>query len=407
MSDGTSYQLKFQTVKDVGAQLREIVELKMRGAALAMVHELFEQELDQLCGARFSRKNDSLCHRGGSDPGSIKFQGERVSISKPRVRRDGREVELQTYSSLQGYDILCEKVMNHMVAGVSTRDYDGLLDEVSGSLGLKKSSVSRAFVRASKGALDEINSRNLSEPRFASIMVDGVGFGDRTVIAALGITINGQKMILGLREGASENWEIARDLFENLIARGLKPDQPMLFVTDGSKALKKAIRKTFGQAPIQRCVRHKERNIIQYLPEERHLEFRRRWKKLHGLNDFATAEREYDDLVHWLGHISSAALTSLEEAERETLTVIKLNIPPMLKKTLLSTNALESTFSMMKPKTARVKNWRSGPDQVLRWAATTLLEAETRFNKIHGFLHIPKLIERLEKVKLEKQAEVA
>ena len=154
-------------------------------------------------------------------------------------------------------------------------------------------------------------------------------------------------------------------------------------------------------------MRHKERNIIQYLPDERHLEFRRRWRKLHGLNDFATAEREYEDLLYWLGHISTAALSSLEEAERETLTVIKLNIPPMLKKTLLSTNALESTFSIMKPKTARVKNWRSGPDQVLRWAAPTLLEAENRFNKVHGYLHLPKLVESLEKAKLEKQTEVA
>jgi hypothetical protein len=164
--------------------------------------------------------------------------------------------------------------------------------------------MSQAFIRASRGALDEVNSRSLGRYNFASFMVDGVGFAERTVVVALGITATGEKLILGLREGESENWEVAKDLFESLVARGLRSDQPMLFVIDGSKALRKAINKVFGKAPVQRCVRHKERNVISYLPSDRVLEFRRRWKKLHAMSDYASAKREYDDLVHWLGHIN-------------------------------------------------------------------------------------------------------
>jgi transposase-like protein len=282
-----------------------------------------------------------------------------------------------------------------------------LLDDVAGGTGLSKSAVSSAFVKASRGALDELNSRDLSQYCFVSIMIDGIGFGDRTVVAALGITVTGQKLLLGLREGETENWEVARDLLESLIARGLKHDQPILFVIDGGKALKKAILKVFGPSPIQRCVRHKERNILRYLPEDRHIEFRRRWKKLHAMNDLAAAMKEYDELVHWLGHINHAALQSLEEAGRETLTVIKLNIPPLLKATLLSTNPIESMFSIQKPKVSRIKNWRSGPNQVLRWAATTLLAAEKRFKKVKGFMHIPKLVEELKTFSVELKKEVA
>lgn len=279
----TSHQLKFQSVT---SQIREHVEAQLRGAVLSTIYELFRQEIDQLCGPRFARKGEEFAHRAGSDPGSILAQGQRVKVKKPRAKRGGEEVELQTYLALQNYDALSSKVMGQMLTGTSTRDYDKVIEELSGGMGLSKSSVSEAFVRASKGALDEVNSRDLTAHEFVSIMVDGVGFADRTVIAALGITTAGKKLLLGLREGETENWEVARDLFESLVARGLKTDYPMLFVIDGGKALKKAILKIFGEMPIQRCVRHKERNVIRYLPEDRHIEFRRRWKKIHSMADY-------------------------------------------------------------------------------------------------------------------------
>jgi putative transposase len=402
------YQFSFQEIKDSREQIREVIEGRLRTAVLDMVYELFDQEVSSLCGPKYSRDSEAV--RNGSDPGSVILQGQRVSVRKPRVKRAGKDVKLESYSALREYDMLCERVREHMIRGVSTRDYEPLLEEISESSGLKKSSVSKAFVRASKGALDEFNSRDLSEHQFASLMIDGVGFGDRTVVVAMGIKVTGEKMILGLREGNTENWELCRDLFESLISRGLNENQDYLFVIDGSKALRKAINKVFGKdSAVQRCVRHKERNICKYLPKEYHSECRRRWKRLHGSASADIANNEYDELVFWLGRINHAALESLEEACKETMTVIELNIPPLLKKTLLSTNPIESAFSYTDYRVSRVKNWKSGSDQVSRWAATVLLNVEPRFQKIRGALHLPKLIERLQerKTKLEHQKDVA
>lgn len=401
------YQPSFEIVKSVGEQIREIVECQMRHAALNMVYELFNEEVEQLCGDRFSRKGDDGCYRGGSESSSVLVQGQRIKVKKPRVRRDDEEVVLETHSALKNYDILCKRVMKHMMSGVSTRDYEPLLDEVAGGLGLKKSSVSKAFKKASRESLDELNSRDLSTLNLVSLMIDGIGFGDTTVIVVLGIDVFGKKHILGVRQAETENWEVCRDLFESLIDRGLKVTD-YLFVIDGAKALKKAIRKIFGKnSPIQRCVRHKERNIIKYLPKERHKDFYRRWKKLHGLHNYQDAVSEHKGLMNWLGNISHTALSSLEEAEMETLTTAKLGLPNLLRTTLSSTNPIESAFSIAKPKLKRVKNWKSGPDQVARWSASVLLEAEKRFRTIRGHKEIPILIDQLKKLSVENQEQVA
>lgn len=404
----TQYQQSFQLIKDTQEQIREIISCQMRGAALKMLQSLFSEEVSRLCGSSFCRKNTDLCHRGGSDKGSVVLQGQRVAVKKPRIRKGDKEIHLESYDALQSFDLLCEDVMKHMLCGVSTRNYDGLLNEWEGGLGLKKSSVSKAFKMGSQQALEEINGADLSEQKFVAMMIDGVVFGNRTVIVALGITTKGKKIPIGLREGDTENSEVCGDLFASLIERGLDPAQPILFVIDGSKALKKAIRKAFGKiGHIQRCVRHKERNIISYLPRQHHMEFRRRWKRLHAYANYSDAKREYEKLVQWLSHINHAALSSLEEAEMETLTVVRLETPRLLRETLLSTNPLESVFAKVRDKSGRVKNWKSGPDQVSRWAAVTLLEAAKKFRTIRGFQQIPVLIENMKTFPVDLHAEVA
>lgn len=401
-------QYSFQIVKDPGEEIRHLVESEMRGAILKTIYSLFTQEVNGLCGERFARKGEEFCHRAGSDPGSVLANGQRVAIKKPRVKKNGSEQELETYRALRDYDVLSDRVKGHMLAGVSTRDYDSLLEELSGGLGLKKSAVSEAFVKSSKDALDEVNGRDLKAMNISTIMIDGIGFGDRTVVAALGITDKGKKKILGIREGDTENWELCRDLFENLISRGLDPSKPYLFVIDGAKALKKAIRKIFGeQVPIQRCTRHKERNILKYLPEDRHMELRRRWKLIHGSVDYTSAKDEYEKLEGWLDQVNHAAAQSLRESEMETLTVIRLGLPGRLKQTLLSTNPLESAFSVVKPKINRVKNWRSGPDQISRWAAATMLEAEQRIHAIQGHKELPLLHLALQKITIAEEKKLA
>jgi transposase-like protein len=403
-----SDQQKFYLVSNRLGQVREMVEAQMRGALLSMLVKLFTDEVNLLCGPRFSRKNEGILYRGGSDHGSVLAQGRRLQIKKPRVRGDKGEVELHTYAALQNYDMFSQKIMDHMMSGVSTRNYDGLLDEIEGGLGVSKSMVSRAFVNGSKQALETINSRDLSSYRFCSIMIDGIGFGSRTVVAAMGITDKGKKIIIGLREGDTENWEVVRDLLASLTARGLSQNDPLLFVIDGGKALKKAITKVFGKkAFVQRCVRHKERNILQYLPKPYHMEFRRRWKKLHGCADYATAKTEYTALENWLGNINYAALHSLQEAEMETMTVIKIGVPKVLRRSLLSTNPIESAFSRVKSNANRVTNWKTGTDQVSRWAAICLLEAEARFIALPGGAQCGLVIESMKNFFIENQEQFA
>ena len=402
------YQSSFSTIQDPADQIREMIHQQVRGAALSMIQGLLLEEVETLCGKVFSRKEGGQLRRGGSDPGSVLLQGQRVAVKKPRVKKSGKEVELDTYAALQGYDMLQERVVKHMMSGVSTRDYDGLLEEISGGMGLKKSSVSKAFVQGSREALDAINGRDLSSHSWISIMIDGIEFAGSCVIVVLGITTTGKKLILGLKRGETENWEVCKDLLQELFERKLKFDSPILFVLDGSKALKKAVRKVFGDShPIQRCIRHKERNCLKYLPEQYHGEFRRRWKLLHGMSRFDDAKLEYDRLAHWLGNKNQEALASLEEAEMETLTVIQLEAGPLLRKTLASTNPIESAFNRVRARSTRVRNWKSGKDQITRWTASTLLEAEKKFRTIRGHKEIQSFVIELKNFNLQNQLQVA
>jgi len=223
--------------------------------------------------------------------------------------------------------------------------------------------VSRAFISGSKKDLDGINSRDLSSYDFVVVMVDGIEFVSRTVIVGVGITSSGDKFVLGLRVGNSENFK----------GRGLSTTVPLLFVIDGGKALNKAIVNIFGDHHfIQRCVRHKERNILEYLPKKYHYEFRRRWKLIHSMNSFDEAVVEYKNLSLWLRTINIEATASLEESNMETLTALKLRAHGDLRKTLLSTNPIESIFDKVRMYTNRVKRWRSNSDQITRWVASNL-----------------------------------
>ena len=390
------------------SEIRARVHAEMREAALALVHGLFLEEVEQLCGAPFSRKAEGAHYRGGSDPGSVILQGQRIGVKKARVKRLGKDVELKSYAALQGFDLLQERVLRHMMSGVSTRQYDGLLEAVAGGLGLKKSSVSKAFIRGSKQALDAINGRDLSDPQWAVVMIDGIEFAGACVIAALGITIQGKKLILGLKRGDTENSEVCKDLLQALIERGLKPDQPLLFVLDGSKALQKAVRKVFGPGtPIQRCIRHKERNVLGYLSKGNHAEFRRRWKLIHGMTHHSAAEEELKRLGAWLSQRNLEAAESLKEAGGETLTVIALGASGKLRKTLLSTNPIESAFSRVRARTRRVRHWRTRGDQIERWAGTCLLEAEKGFRAIRGAKDLPALMAEIRRTSLTRHQQAA
>ena len=298
--------------------------------------------------------------------------------------------------ALTSRDALDADVKRLLVQGISTRNYDAALTSLSDGLGLKKSAVSSAFQRASKKDLDALNGRPLGDSTFVAVYIDGVGFAEHTCIVAMGVTIDGKKQILGLREGASENAVVVGDLLEELVERGLQICKRALFVLDGSKALRRGVENVFGsQAVVQRCVLHKERNVLSYLPLEWHAETRRRLRAAWGMHSFKDARSALKKVKVWLAKLSESAAASLEEGFDETLTVHRLGVTGTLRRTLVTTNPIESAFDTVKTHARRVKRW-NGVEMVMRWAGSGLALAEQKFRRVKGHAAISQLIKALE-----------
>ena len=390
-------------------QLRESLIDQIRSAVAATAHALVEDEVLQLVGEPWSRKGPSPLRRNGATASTIYLDGEPCSLVRARVRdrNKGCEVPLQSLRALSSRDALDADVKRRLIRGLSTRDYDDALGALSDGLGLKKSAVSAAFVRASKKDLDLLNGRTLAEQTFVAVFIDGTFFADHTCLVALGITQDGKKVVLGVREGASENSALVKDLLADLVERGLALTRRALFVLDGSKALGKAVRETFGrQAVIQRCILHKRRNVLSYLPPSRQAEATRRMNAAWCLANYAEALEELRKVRRWLESISESAAASLGEALEETLTVHRLGVSGALRKTLLTTNPVESAIEVVKHHARRVKRW-NGATMVLRWVGSGLVRAELQFRRVKGHERIQQLVSALENVSLSEGKDVA
>jgi len=390
-------------------QIREALLFQIRGSVADTARQIVEDEVLALVGAPWSRKGDSPLRRGGATQTRIFLDGEPMIIERTRVRDQARNTEhpLRTVDAFSSRDALDEDVQRLLIRGVSTRNYDAALTSLSDGLGLQKSAVSSAFMRASKKDLDAINGRSLSPWTFVAVFIDGVGFAEHTAVVALGITTEGEKKILGVREGATENAELVGDLLSSLEERGLALTRNTLFVIDGSKALSKAITKRFGaRALVQRCVVHKLRNVLSYLPPKWEGEARRRLKAAWGLNDHQEARDELSRVHAWLAGISESAAASLAEGLEETLTVHRLCVRGALRRTLATTNPIESAFDIVRDHARRVKRW-SGTQMVLRWTGSGLLRAEQQFRRVKGHAAIPALIAALENLSLKESKDVA
>lgn len=381
---------------------RELFRAQARESLLKLAESLLEQEACEKAGPRYQRLKPSAdrIRRAGSDPGTVRIGHQRVLIRKQRLKQGQREVPLESYQALRRGDLLTARVLDCMVRGVSTRNYDELLEEIAGGLGLSKSSVSRAFVSASREALEQLQTRDLSREIWGAIHIDAIHFAGRSLVVALGINSQGCKKVLGMKEGSTEGAQVCIDLLQRLIERGLRTDLPFFFVLDGGKGLRKAVREVFGDRfPVQRCLVHKARNLEDYLPKRAHPEARRRWARLRRCERLSDARLELAEIRHWLGLISTEAVSSLDEAGEELLTVFAYGAGHLLRRSLMTTNLIESTFSQVRRITARVKNWShpqsKAKDQVRRWAAIALLNAETKANYVKGYHQLPEVLSRL------------
>jgi putative transposase len=315
---------------------------------------------------------------------------------------DGRaEVRLARYEYFADRDPLSRSVLERMLAGVSTRRYRRTQEPVGAEVeraarSTSKSSVSRTFIERTRVALSELMSRRLDDVRLAVMMIDGLEPQGRCCVVALGITTEGVKIPLGLWEGSTENASVATALLSDLVERGLDPEQGILFVIDAAKALRKAIRAVFGEAPVQRCVRHKERNLLDHLPERERPAVKQRLRRAWAAEEHARALDQLRALAGELERTYPGAAGSLREGMDETLTLTRLGASGNLKRTLESTNPCASMLEIVRPTQRNVKRWSSG-EMALRWTAAAMLEAERQFRKIIGYRDLATLVTAIER----------
>ena len=387
----------------VGAAREGLLALSV-GVGLGVVHELLELEVEEVVGPKGKHNPDRTAGRHGREDGSMTLGGRRVAVRRPRVRTaDGEhELPVETYGYFADRDPLTRAVMDRMLAGVSTRKFAAVGEPVGedverSSSATSRTSVSELFIERTRTALGELMSRRLDDVRLAVMMLDGLDIADRTHVVALGITTDGVKIPLGLWEGSTENATLARTLLADLVERGLDPEQAILFVIDGAKALRRAIKDVFGEhALVHRCHRHKERNVCDLLPERDRDTVRARIRAAWSLTDPELAEQRLELVASELDRTWPDAAGSLREGMADTLTLMRLGITGRLARTLCSTNPCQSMIEIVRYTQRNVKRWQDG-DMRKRWTAAGMLVAEQQFRRIIGYRDLAKLVIAVER----------
>lgn len=369
---------------------------------LEVMGELVDAEVTELAGAKGKHDPNRSVYRHGREDGKVTLGGRRIPVRRPRLRAvagEGgveHEVCLESYDTFASVDLLSEHMVASVLAGLSGRRYHSALEPVgeaveASSSATSQSSVSRRFIAATAERLVAFRSRPLDDQRWLIVFVDGFDFAGHTMVGALGVTADGTKVPLSVVEGSTENATVVRGLITNLRDRGLDVSEGVLFVIDGGKALAKAIGEVFGeQAVIARCRVHKERNVLDHLPEGERLWVRRKLRAAWTNPDAVEAEAALTALAGQLKKVNPDAASSLREGLADTLTVTRLGVTGSLLKTVMSTNPMESMIEIVRDHARNVKHWQGG-DMRLRWAAAGMLAASTQFRRVKGYRQLPAL----------------
>jgi putative transposase len=377
--------------------LRQGVGELIRQAGLRLMDLLMQEEVRELVGERSQRQAERTAHRWGSERGYCVVMGQKVPVERPRVRStEDQEVRLGSYELFHRGEPLTETVWEKLMLGLSTRKYGQAVREFTEAYGLEKSAVSDHFIEASRAKLQEMMERRLHKIRLCALLIDATPFAGQQLVVAMGISQDGRKMILGLRQGATENATVVGELLGDLVTRGLDFSEPRLYILDGGKALTAAVKKHAGESSaIQRCQVHKRRNVLDHLTDEQKPAVAQRLNAAYALEDYAAAKQALNMLHRELMDLNPSAARSWGEGMEETLTVHRLHVPMQLRKTLASTNVIESAFSIVERVCKNVKRWHGG-DQRERWVGSGLLVAQKQFRKVTGHKQIPALLRELE-----------
>jgi putative transposase len=375
----------------------ELLELALR-SGLRVFTTMLEEDRTALCGPRYAHEPDRPASRAGTTPSEVVLGGRKVAIQRPRVRTSAGEVALPTFQTMAATDPLDRRVVEQMLVGVATRQYARSLEPLGPEMesrGTSKSAVSRRFVARTTAQLAAWQSAPLDALDLVALLIDGVHLGDHCLIVALGIAADGQKHALGLWDGSTENTTVCQGLLANLQSRGFRTDRSLLVILDGSKALRKAVRATFGEAAlVQRCQVHKTRNILDYLSDRQRPWAQAILRRAYQSADAKTAQRLLLDLARRLETEYPSAAESVREGLDETLTVLTLNLSARLRRSLATTNAAESLLSRTRHVKRNVKRWRGG-QMMLRWVAAGVLEAVKGFRRLKGYADMPTLVAAL------------
>jgi putative transposase len=407
--DATASTPELSIPAEVSVALAEIAESAKEGllalavgAGLQVMGTLMEESVVALAGPKGKHNPDRVAVRHGHEHGSVTLGGRRVAVQRPRVRAaDGSgELPVAAYQLFSSTELLGRLALERMLGGLSTRRYPLGLEPVGveveqAASGTSKSAVSRRFVAMTQVALAELMSADLSGLDLVALLIDGVHFGEHCCVVALGIAIDGTKHPLALVEGSTENATLARELLVGLRERGLDVTRPLLCVLDGAKALRRAVLDVFDHPVLARCQQHKIRNVRDRLPQRLGGPVERRMRTAYHAASALDAQAQLEALAGELDKTHPGAAASLREGLAETLTVLRLGVPPTLARTLRSTNTIESMISICREHAGNVKHWQDG-QMALRWCAAGMVEASKQFRRVNGYLHLPALRAALE-----------
>lgn len=376
---------------------------------LKAVEEELQAEVRSLVGGERHERTDGTRKRWGQNPGSVFLGDQKVQINVPRVRDLSlrQEVPLKSYEKLQKPDYVDDVALSRVINGISQGKYERASEHVPETFGISKSSISRKFIRASAKRLQEFLERDLSAHDIVAIFIDGKCFAENEMVIALGVTLSGEKIVLGFIETSTENHKVCRDFLNDLIHRGLSLSHEILFVIDGGKGIFKGIRELLGEnALIARCQWHKRENILNYIAKERRDEYRRKLQAAYEQSSYELAKKALGAIKQELRSINQSAVNSLEEGLEETLLLHKLGLFKKLGKSFKTTNCIENVNKQLEVYTGRVCRWQNS-DQRRRWVATALLEIEPRLRLVKGYEHLKELREAMKKFVAQKKQETA
>ncbi len=386
-----------KTLQEYGALgIDAKVEAIQQMIPLALMHalDMIENDVRQLAGDRYGRTGLPGYDRWGSQKGSICLHDQRIPIRYPRVRNTikRKEAPIPSYTQLhQPAAAVDDRLMKRVLYGISCKNYRECAELIPQAFSLSASTVSRKYIRATREKLQALQERSLEGYDFVALLIDGKAFGDDELIIALGVTISGEKIPLGFVQSGAENARVTKDFLNGLIERGLKYDKGLLCIIDGAKGFRKAVDDVFGaHGVIQRCQWHKRENVVDYLRKDLQPAFQDKLRRAYAKEGYGEAKSALQTLKKELKLMNESAVTSLEEGFEDTLTIHRLGVAKELRKSLTTTNMIESVNALIGQRTDKVDRWRNS-NQKQRWVATALLDIEPRLNRVSGYRHLPAL----------------